>query len=103
MVFSLNLKGNTDQFINNTRNSTLEVLILQLFTTGLCPFYPISLAVLTIPITTTAVSRLAIGTVVLNKKLFSLTIILPEILNNARELVHHFIHCFSGILVALIV
>ena len=43
------------------------------------------------------------GIVASSKKLFSLTIILLEILNDARGLVHHFIHCFSGILVALIV
>ena len=56
MVFSLNLGGNIDQFINNARNSTFKALTPQLPTTNLCPFSPISLVVLIIPITTTAVS-----------------------------------------------
>jgi len=103
MVFSLNPGGNTNQFINNARNSTLEALIPQLPTTDLCPFRPISLAVLIIPTTTTAVSRLAIGTVASSGKLLSLTVILLEILNDAEELIHHFVRCFGGVLVALII
>ena len=103
MVFSLNPGGNTDQFINNARNSTLEALTPQLPTTNLCPFCPISSAVLTISITTTAISRPAISIVALSRKLLSLTIIFLEILNDARELVHHFMRCFSGVLVALII
>ena len=102
-MFSLNLGGNIDQFINNARNSTLKVLIPQLSTTNLYPFCPISSAVLIIPITTIVVSRPAISIVALSEKLLSLTVILLEILNDARELVHHFMRCFSGVLVALII
>jgi len=103
MVFSLNPGGNTDQFINNARNSILEALTPQLPTTNSCPFCPMSSVVLTIPITTTAVSRLVIGIVALSGKPLSSTIILLEILNDARELVHYFLYCFGGVLVALII
>jgi hypothetical protein len=102
-VFSLNPGGNIDQFINNTRNSTLKALTPQLPTTNSYPFCPIRLTVLIIPITTTAVSRLAIGTVASSRKLLSSTIILLEILNNAKELVYHFMRYFGGVLVALII
>ena len=102
-MFSLNLGGNIDQFINNTRNFTLKALTPQLPTTNSCPFRPISSAVLIIPTTTTAVSRPAIDIVALSGKLLSLTIILLEILNDAKELVHYFMRCLGSVLVALII
>ena len=102
-MFSLNPEGNINQFINNAQNSTLKALTPQLPTTNSCPFYPISLAVLIIPITTTAVSRLAISIVTLSGKLLSSTIILLKILNNTKELIYYFICCFSSVLIALII
>ena len=102
MVFSVNPRDKADEFIENARNSTIKVASVILPTTNAYPFLFKSSKIPLSPIVTNPTVLLSAGNVALTGNSRSLSLILPEISNSARDLLLRLSHYMGGVLVALV-